>query len=158
MAGNRKALFIDELRRRSSARIGHAPLLQDIAKDAQELNERLKNNRLSLNEPVRRAEMARDAKQRAAEEAERKKEERTDLSMIYELSLADVRKPELPPLGKTRAAAKPALRGDNPVAAALGESEDNSRDEGDPVKREALSILSDVIDLSKKDAGEPRAK
>ena len=100
MAGNRKALFIDELRRRSSARISHDPLLQDVAKDAQELNERLKNNRLSLNEPVRRAEMARDAKQRAAEEAERKKEERTDQTKIYELSLADVRKPELASLGE----------------------------------------------------------
>ena len=148
MAGNRKALFIDELRRRSSARVGHDPLLQDIVKDAQQLNERLKNNRLSLNEPVRRAEMARDARQRAVEEAERRKEERTDQSKIYELSLADVRKPALPPLEKTHAAAKPALRGDHPVEAALGESEDNSRDEGDPVKREALSILSDLVDLS----------
>jgi carboxyl-terminal processing protease len=158
MAGNRKALFIDELRRRSGARIGHDPLLQDIAKDAQQLNERLKNNRLSLNEPVRRAEMARDARQRAAEEGERKKEERTDQSKIYELSLADVRKPELPPLERTRAAAKPALRGDSPVEAALGESEDNSRDEGDPVKREALSILSDFIDLSKNRRPEPGAR
>jgi carboxyl-terminal processing protease len=160
MAGNRKALFIDELRRRSSARIGHDPLLQDIAKDAQQLNERLKNNRLSLNEPVRRAEMARDARQRAAEEGERKKEERIDRSRIYELSLADVRKPELQPLERTRTAAKPALRGDNPVEAALGESEDNSRDEGDPVKREALRILSDFIDLSKnmKPEQEPNKK
>jgi carboxyl-terminal processing protease len=148
MAGDRKALFIDELRQRSSARIGHDPLFQDIAKDAQQLSERLKNNRLSLNEPVRRAEMARDAKRRAVEKAERRREERTDQSKIYELSLADVRKPQLPLLEKTQAEAKPALRGDNPVETALGESEENSRDEGDPVKREALSILSDLIDLS----------
>jgi carboxyl-terminal processing protease len=147
-AGNRKALSIDELRRRSSVRVGHDPLLQDIAKDAQQLNESLKNNHLSLNEPVRRAEMARDARRRAVEEAERAKEERTDHNKVYELSLADVRKPSLAPLEKTHAAANPAPRGGSPVEAALGESEDNSRDEGDPVKREALSILSDLIDLS----------
>jgi carboxyl-terminal processing protease len=147
-AGNRKALSIDELRRRSSVRVGHDPLLQDIAKDAQQLNESLKNNHLSLNEPVRRAEMARDARRRAVEEAERAKEERTDHNTVYELSLADVRKPSLAPLEKTHAAANPAPRGGSPVEAALGESEDNSRDEGDPVKREALSILSDLIDLS----------
>ncbi len=159
MAGNRKALFIDELRRRSSARVGHDPLLQDIAQDAQQLNERLKNNRLSLNEPVRRAEMARDAKRRAVEKAERRREARTDQSKIYELSLADIRKPQLPLLEKTQAAAKPTLRGDNPGETALGESEENSRDEGDPVKREALSILSDLIDLSASTtAGKPGAK
>ena len=158
-AGNRKALFIDELRRRSSARVGHDPLLQDIAQDAQQLNERLKNNRLSLNEPVRRAEMARDAKRRAVEKAERRREARIDQSKIYELSLADIRKPQLPLLEKTQAAAKPALRGDNPGETALGESEENSRDEGDPVKREALSILSDLIDLSASTtAGKPGAK
>jgi carboxyl-terminal processing protease len=155
---NHQALFIDELRRRSRARVGHDPLLQDIAKDVRQLNERLKNNRLSLNEPVRRAEMARDAKRRAMEEAERRKEEQTDQSKMYELSLADVRKPRLPPLEKTHAAAKPTLRSDNPAEAALGESE-NSRGESDPAKREALNILSDLIDLSRNStAGEPGAK
>jgi carboxyl-terminal processing protease len=149
LAGNRKALFRDELRRRSAARVSHDPQLQDIAKDVQQLNERLKNNRLSLNESVRRAEVAKDAKQREMEEAERRNAERADQSKIYELSLADVRKPQLPRLERTHATTKPALRSDNPLDTALGESEDNNLGGNDPVKREALSILSDLIDLSK---------
>jgi carboxyl-terminal processing protease len=147
-AGNRKALFIDELRRRSRARVGHDPLLQDIAKDLEHLNERLKNNRLSLNESFRRAEMASDARRRAVEEAERKKAEQTDENKIYQLSLADVHKPQLPRLEKNRSSATLTLRSDNPVQSALGESEDNNRGDSDPAKREALSILSDLIDLS----------
>jgi hypothetical protein len=93
LARNRKALFIDELRQRSAARVSHNQQLQDIAKDVQRLNERLKNNRLSLNESARRAEMARDAKRREMEEAERRNAERGDQSKIYELSLPDVSKP-----------------------------------------------------------------
>jgi carboxyl-terminal processing protease len=147
-AGNRKALFIDELRRRSRARVGHDPLLQDIAKDVQQLNERLKINRLSLNESVRRYEMAKEARRRAAEEAERRKEEQTDQTKIYELSLADVRKPRWRPLEQAHVSAKRPLRSDNPAAAALGESEDSNRDESDPVKREVLTILVDLVDLS----------
>jgi carboxyl-terminal processing protease len=148
LAGNRKALFIDELRQRSAARVSHNPQLQDIAKDVQRLNERLKNNRLSLNESARRAELAKDAKRREMEEAEGRIAERADQSKIYELSLADVSKPQLPRLERTHATAKPALRSDNPVDAALGENEDNNLDESGPGKREALSILSDLIDFS----------
>src|ERR1700692_1226490 len=58
--------------------VSHNPQLQDTAKDVQRLNERLKNNRLSLNESARRAEMAKDAKRREMEEAERRNAERAD--------------------------------------------------------------------------------
>ena len=149
VAGNRKALFIDELCQRSAARVRHDPQLQDIAKDVQQLNERLKNNRLSLNESVRRAEVAKDARRREMEEAERRNAERADQSKTYELSLADVSKPQLPLLEKTHATAMPTLRSDNPVDAALGEREDNNLGESDPAKRETLNILSDLIDFSK---------
>jgi hypothetical protein len=62
----------------------------------QQLNERLKikNNRLSLNESVRRAEADKDARRREMEEAERRNTERADQSKIYELSLAGVGKPQ----------------------------------------------------------------
>ena len=149
VAGNRKALFIDELCQRSAARVSHDPQLQDIAKDVQQLNERLKNNRLSLNESVRRAEVAKAARRREMEETVRRNAERADRSKIYELSLDDVSKPQLPLLERTHATAKLALRSDNPVDAALGEREDNNLGESGPVKREALNILSDLIDFSK---------
>ncbi len=149
LAGNRKALCIDQLRQRSAARVSHDSQLQDIAKDVQRLNERLKNNRLSLNQSVRRAEVAKDAKRKEMEETERRNAERADRSRIYELSLADVSKPELPLLEKTHATANPSLRSDNPVDAALRESEDDNLGESAPVKREVLTILSDLVGFSK---------
>jgi carboxyl-terminal processing protease len=148
LAGNRQALFTNELRQRSAARVRHDPQLQDIAKDVQRLNARLKNNRLSLNESVRRAEMMKDAKRREREEAERSNAERADRSKIYELSLADVSKPKLPLLERTKPTAKRLLRSDDPVDAALGENENGNPGESSPEKREALSILSDLIDFS----------
>ena len=149
VAGNPKALFIDKVRQRSAARVSHDPQFQNIAKDLQRLNERLRNNRLSLNESVRRAEMAKDARWREMEEAERRNAERADHSKVYELSLADVSKPQLRLLERKHSAAKPALRSHDPGEAALGEREDNNLGEIGPEKREALNILSDLIDFSK---------
>ena len=147
LAGNRRELFKDELRQRSAARVRHDQQFQDIAKDVQQLNERLKNNRLSLNETTRRIEIAKDTKQREKEEAERRNAERADQSKTYELNLAYVNKPHLPLLEKTLATAKPALRSYNPADAA--QDEESDLDESGPAKKEALNILSDLIEFSK---------
>jgi len=134
LAGNRRELFKDELRQRSAARVRHDPQFQDIAKDAQQLKERLKANRLSLNETTRRTERAKDIKQREKEEADRRNAEHADQSKTYELNLAHLNKRQLPLLEKTLATAKPAP---------------NDLDESGPAKREALNILSDIIGFSK---------
>jgi carboxyl-terminal processing protease len=149
LAGNRKALFKDELRRRSAVRVRHDPEFRDIAKDVQRLNERLKNNRLSLNETTRRTEKVKDIKHREKEEAERGNAEQADRSKTYELNLAHVNKRQLPLLEKKLAKTKPAPRSYNPVDAALDEGEENDLDEGSPAKREALNILSDLVGFSK---------
>ena len=134
LAGNRKALFKDELCQRSAVRVRHDLQFRDIAKDVQQLNERLKANRLSLNETTRRTERAKDIKQREKEEADRRNAEHADQSKTYELNLAHVNKRQLPLLEKTLATAKPAP---------------NALDESGPAKREALNILSDTIGFSK---------
>jgi carboxyl-terminal processing protease len=149
LAGNREELFKSELRERSATRVRHDPQFRNIAKDVRELNEKLKSNRLSLNETIRRTEMAKDAKQRVKEEVERRNAERADQSKTYELNLAYVNKPHLPLLEKTLATAKPAQSSYNPVDAALDEAEENKLDENGPAKREALNILSDLIGFSK---------
>jgi len=147
LAGNRRELFKDELRQRSAARVRHDQQFQDIAKDVQQLNERLKNNRLSLNETTRRIEIAKDTKQREKEEAERRNAERADQSKTYELNLAYVNRPHLPLLEKTLATAKPVLRSYNPADAA--QDEESDLDESGPAKKEASNILSDLIEFSK---------
>ncbi len=95
VAANRKPLFVDELRQHSATRVSQDPQFQDISEDVRQLDERLKSNRLSLNESVRRDEMAKEAKQREKEEADRKKAETDDHDKIFELTLADVDKPQL---------------------------------------------------------------
>jgi carboxyl-terminal processing protease len=157
VAANRKPLSVDELRQRSANRVGQDSQFQDISEDIRQLDERLKNNRLSLNESVRRDEMAREAKQKEKEEGDRKKAEADDHTKTYELSLADVDKPQLklverkpdaaasPKSGK----AKSARTGDSPIEDALDDDDSVNLSGSDPAKREALSILSDLIDLAK---------
>jgi carboxyl-terminal processing protease len=157
VTGNRKPLFVDELRQRSATRVSQDPQFQDISEDVRQLDERLKSNRLSLNEAVRRDEMAKEAKQREKEEADRKKAEADDHGKTYDLTLADVDKPQLKlveqkpdpvPSPKT-AKVKPARPSDNPVDAALDDDDSASLADSDPGKRETLNILSDLIELSK---------
>jgi carboxyl-terminal processing protease len=157
VAANRKPLFVDELRQRSVNRVGQDPQFQDITDDVRQLDERLKVNRLSLNESVRRDEMAKEARQREKEEADRKKAGSDDHDKTYELTLADVDKPQLklseqkPDLTSNpkSAKAKPMRSADNPVEAALDDDDSTNLADSDPGKRETLNILSDLIGLGK---------
>src|SRR5215471_2828449 len=156
VAANRKALFVDELRQRSANRVGQDVQFQDINDDIRKLNERLKNNRLSLNETLRRDEMANETKQREKEEADRKKAGADDRTRTYELGLADVEKPQLKLLEKksdtaSSKSAKPksGRPSDNPAEAALDDDDSPDLSDNDPVKRETLSILGDLIDLAR---------
>jgi carboxyl-terminal processing protease len=157
VAANHKPLYVDDLRQRSASRVGQDPQFQDISEDVRQLNERLKSNRLSLNEAVRRDEMAREAKQKEKEEADRKKAETDDHGKTYEVPLADVDKPQLklaeqktdPSASAKSAKGKSARSGDNPVEAALDDDDSASLANSDPGKRETLNILSDLIDLGK---------
>jgi carboxyl-terminal processing protease len=155
VAANRKALFVDDLRQRSANRVSQDSQFQDISDDIHRLDERLKNNRLSLNESVRRDEMAKEAKQREKEEADRKKAENDDHSRTFELTLADLDKPQLkleqkPDTTAQKSAKTKATRpGDNPVEEALDDDDSTSLADSDPAKRESLNILSDLIELAK---------
>src|SRR6201987_4187331 len=148
VAANRKPLFVDDLRQRSTNRVNQDPQFQDISEDVRQLNERLKRNRLSLSETVRRDEMASETKQREKEEADRKKAEAEDRTRTFELGLADVDKPQLKLLEKKTdtassksVKAKSGRPSDNPAEAALDEDDSPDLSDSDPVKRETLNIL-----------------
>jgi carboxyl-terminal processing protease len=156
VAANRKALFVDDLRQRSANRVSRDTQFQDVADDIRKLNERLKNNRLSLNEALRREEMANETKQREKEEADRKQAEVEDTTKTFELGLADVDKPQLKLLEKKQDAtasksgkSKAGRSSDNPAEAALDDEDPANLSDNDPVRREALNILGDLIDLAK---------
>jgi carboxyl-terminal processing protease len=157
VAANRKPLFVDELRQRSSNRVSQDAQFQDISDDVRLLVERLKSNRLSLNESARRDEMAKEAKQKEKEEADRKKTATDDHDKTYELALADIdkplklaeQKPDPEAAAKAANKAKPARSSDDPVEAALDDEDSTNLADSDPGKRETLNILGDLIDLGK---------
>jgi carboxyl-terminal processing protease len=153
VATNQQALFVDELRQRSLNRVSQDPQFQDILDDLRRLDERLNLNRLSLNETIRRDEMAQDEKRRAKEEADRNKAAAADShNKTYQLTLSDLdgqsklveKRSDLMTTPKPTKA-KPTRSGDNPV----DDDESTSLTAGDPGKREALNILSDLIELAK---------
>ena len=150
VASNHRVLFIDQLRQRSAARVSRDSEFQNITKDSQEINERLKINRLSLNEAVRRSEMAKDAKRKEKEVAENKHALQADRSLTYRLTLADLKRAQLPLVGKESDADNPALESD------LGESKTTSPEGRSALKRETLNILSNLIDFSKSPSPLPR--
>src|SRR5260370_8959104 len=113
-----------------------------MRKDSQEINERLKINRLSLNEAVRRSEMAKDAKRKEKEVAENKHALQADRSLTYRLTLADLKRAQLPLVGKESDE-------DDEIESDLGESKTTSPKGTSAFKRETRNILSNLIDFSK---------
>jgi carboxyl-terminal processing protease len=128
LGANRKPLFLDELRKRSTERVSQDRQFQILSADVRLINDRLKSNRLSLNERVRRAESAAANERKTKEIASERAIETNDRDRRYYLTLADINEPNLKLVIKdTDASAEPA---------------------GDPAKREALNILSDLVQLT----------
>jgi hypothetical protein len=140
--------------------VGQEAQFQDIVQDVKVMNDRIKNNRLSLNEKTRRAEIDEETAGRQKEEADGKKAEANDHDKIYELPLGDVDKPQLRLMDKAaQVSASPAPKDGKPKIAKPGEDPDSSDleddnnggepDVFDAQKRETVNILADLVDLSK---------
>jgi carboxyl-terminal processing protease len=154
LANNRKALVVDDLRRKSVARTAQDATFQDIGQDVKQLTDRVRNNRLSLNEKVRRDELDRDNAERDKEKADEKKAEMQDRDRHFELTLADLDKPQLQPVDKMAGANDPnkkekASRGDPNLEGGASDEEEPSNAQADAIKRETVNILSDLIDQNK---------
>jgi carboxyl-terminal processing protease len=151
-------LFIDELRRRSAARVQHNPEFHYVMEDMERLRHKLEENRMSLNEDARRKEVQEDKlrkESRAKERLARNEEE----PRIYRLTLDTVDKPNLQLImypGKLASAKKSGSMKVAPEAAPdedsdlLGDGNDDETKEPalDPERDEALNILADLVDLS----------
>jgi hypothetical protein len=109
-------------------RVSQDPQFQILAAEVRLIDERLKSNRLSLNEQVRRAELAAENARKQKEIASQRTIEANDRDRRYSLTLADVNEPHL----------KLVLKG----------SDASAEPAGDPAKREALNVLSDLIVLT----------
>ncbi len=154
-------LFVDELKRRSQARVEGSPEFHYVLEDMERLRHKLDDNRISLNEDARRTELNEDklrketrAKERLARQGEETK--------MYRLTLDTVDKPNLQMItlpGKLAAANKNGGPKVAPEAASDADTDDldglNPTGDGtkepalDPERDEALNILNDLVDLSR---------
>ena len=145
-------IFSEELKRRSSARVKESPEFHYVMEDMERLRRRIDENRISLNEDVRKGEMAEDKVRKEQRTKDRLARAASD-TQVYRLTLDTVDKPNLQLItypGKI-AAADPKI---TPEAAGDDDPEDLDGSDTskepllDPVRDEALNILADVVDLS----------
>src|SRR5881398_3222422 len=155
------SLFVDQLRRRSEERIKNDIEFHYVMDDVGRLRHKLDENRISLNEDVRKKELADDKlrkEMRSKERLARNQEE----PRIYRLTLDTVDKPNLQLImypGKLAEAkkngvlpkvdAEAAPDADTDLIAGVGAGDDTKEPAIDPERDEALNILGDLVDLSR---------
>jgi carboxyl-terminal processing protease len=152
------SLFLDQLKHRSAERVQGTAEFHYVMEDVERLQQKLKDNRISLNEDVRRKEIQDDKlrkETRAKERLARHEEE----PRIYRVTLDTVDKPNLQLImypGKlAEAKAKGVPTKVAPEAAPDDQSEvvppddDTKEPTIDPERDESLNILADLVDLSR---------
>jgi carboxyl-terminal processing protease len=152
VANNHKQLFIDDLKKRSANRLAQDQSFQDIVADVKELKDRLKSNRLSLNEKVRRDQLDKDNGQKQKGQADEKKMQVQVHDKRYELTLADVDKPQLKLVEKAPVQKDQKAQSNNSNAAdptATIDDENGNTLDADAIRRETLNVATDLVDLLK---------
>ncbi len=154
-------LFIDELKRRSAIRVQNTPEFHYVMEDMERLRHRIDENRISLNEDVRRKESAEDKIRKETRTKERLARQGGPETRVYRLTLDTVDQPNLQLItfpgklasaGKSGASPKVAPDASDDVDAddPTGDGGDDSKEPViDPERDEALNILSDLVDLSR---------
>src|SRR6266404_1296862 len=154
------SLFVDQLRRRSEERAKNDPEFHYVMEDMDRLRHKIDENRISLNEDVRKKELQDDKlrkEMRSKERLARNQEE----PRIYRVTLDTVDKPNLQLImypGKLAEAKKNGVvpKVDSDAAAdADSELNDGATGDGDskdpaidPERDESLNILADLVQLS----------
>src|SRR5438067_1336679 len=155
------SLYLEELKRRSAARVQEDPEFHYVMEDMGRLRHRLDDNRISLNEDVRKSETQEDKlrkETRSKERLARNEEE----PRIYRLTLDTVDKPNLQlimypgKLAETKKSGVPpkavpeaASDADSDLVAGIGGGDDTKEPAIDPERDETLNILTDLVDLSR---------
>ena len=153
-----KPLFLDKLRTRSIARIAGNPLFQDLISEIAWTRENIEKNRISLNEKIRKNQLAELARLSKKADADRKTARAQDRNKYRQLILADGDKTELRPIvnGSAQFASRQSAGPDSvgqpfpdspPVLPGLNDFDDLPENEA--ITRETLNILSDLVNLTK---------
>src|SRR5256712_1106277 len=155
------SLFIDQLRRRSEERIKGDPEFHYVMEDIDRLRHKLDENRISLNEDLRKKELQDDKLRKETRSKERLVRNQEE-PQIYRVTLDTVDKPNLQLVmypGKLAEAKKNGVSPKvDPEAASDADSEliagaDTQGDIKEPVidpeRDETLNILTDLVALSR---------
>ena len=137
--------LLGDLRRRSEERISKDPEFRYITEDRKIFRDKIEKNELSLNEKIRKDELAAEKQRKEARKQERKSSG-WSAPVAYEVSLDTVDKAELP---KVTAKKKPAKE---KVAKEGSDAEEDEVPETglpDPVRNEAINILQDLASVTR---------
>src|SRR5437016_5575265 len=152
------SLYLDELRRRSSERMQNDPEFHYVMEDMERLRHRLDDNRISLNEDVRKKELSED-KMRKELRAKERLARNVEEPRVYRVTLDTVDKPNLQLImypGKLASAKKngsakvaPEAAGDSDTDSDVfgGQDEDTKEPVIDPERDETTNILADLVQL-----------
>ena len=152
------SLFIDQLRRRSEERVKGNPEFHYVMEDIDRLRHKIDENRISLNEDLRKKELADDKARKETRSKERLARNQEEPS-IYRVTLDTVDKPNLQLImypGKLAEAKKngtvPKVDSDAAPDSDLTDGATGDGDSKDPLidgeRDEALNILADLVQLS----------
>src|SRR5437667_4407075 len=157
------SLFIDELKARSAARVAADPEFHYVMEDIDRLRHKIDENRISLNEDLRKEELSDDKLRKEMRSKERLARNQQE-PRIYRLTLDTVEKPNLQLVmypGKLAEAKKNGVspKVDPEVAApdadtdlvggASSSGDDTKEPAIDPERDETLNHLADLVDLSR---------
>ncbi|HJW39052.1 MAG TPA: carboxy terminal-processing peptidase [Candidatus Udaeobacter sp.] len=155
------SLFIDQLRRRSEERAKNDPEFHYVMEDMDRLRHKLDENRISLNEDVRKKELADDKLRKETRSKDRLARNQQE-PQIYRVTLDTVDKPNLQLImypGKLAEAKKNGVApkvdpeaapdADSDLISSAGSDSDNKEPAIDPERDEALNILADLVDFSR---------
>jgi len=155
-------LFIDELKARSAARITADPEFRYVAEDMERTRKKINDNRVSLNEDVRRQEMNDQKARKEARSKGRLARNQVEPS-IYRLTLETLDNPNLELImypGKIAEAKRKGGAKASPEVADDAADDDQDPDAApadsddkaaaiDPERDETLNILNDLVQLSR---------
>lgn len=151
---NRGNLFLPVLKQKSLARIGRSQDFTYVAEDAKRMIERRKKNLISLNKEERKKELAEAEVRRNNRNEERRKrfadlvEQDTQNFRFFRLNLADLKLPNLVEIDRDKDK-ESYMRQAKDGVADLDDTPDWPSSL-DPVKREGISILADLVEATER--------
>ncbi len=145
-------LFKAELKQRSTARVAADEEFQWVLEDMTRLKTRVAENKVSLNEKIRRAELDEDKGRKEKRTSERAKLTPAN-DVVYAVTLDNAAEPELQVKKEKKIVKETTAKKTDKTADGEDEDGELAADEAaakiDPIRNESINILKDLIELSR---------